>query len=37
VKKCLVYLRVTGKTQADGDGFAAGLRAVKACAKSHAS
>ena len=35
MKKCFVYLRVSGKTQVDGDGFTRQLVAVKSYAKAH--
>jgi len=35
VQKCFVYLRVSGKTQVEGDGFPRQLAAVKSYAKSH--
>jgi DNA invertase Pin-like site-specific DNA recombinase len=35
VKKCFVYLRVSGKSQVDGDGFDRQLAAVRAYAKSN--
>ena len=35
VKQCFVYLRVSGKTQVDGDGFARQLAAVKSYARTH--
>jgi DNA invertase Pin-like site-specific DNA recombinase len=35
VKKCFVYLRVSGKSQVDGDGFDRQLAAVRSYAKSN--
>lgn len=35
MKKCFVYLRVSGKSQVDGDGFARQLAAVKSYAKTN--
>ena len=35
MQKCFVYLRVSGKTQVEGDGFTRQLAAVKSYAKSH--